>query len=164
MAGALLTVLGALLVSAGYGWASDCNEMSPIVIVPGILGSQLEAKLSKTKHTPHWYCAKNSDWFTMWLNVKELLPGVVDCFSYNVMLHYDSATDTYHDTEGVETRIPGFGNTSGIEYLDPHAEYYGATVYFHPMVQHFVDKGYERGKTIVSAPFDWRYAPSEFNK
>ena len=49
-------------------------------------------------------------------------------------LHYDSATDTYHDTEGVETRIPGFGNTSGIEYLDPHAEYYGATVYFHPMV------------------------------
>ena len=32
MVGALLKVLGTLLVSAGYGWASDCNEMSPIVI------------------------------------------------------------------------------------------------------------------------------------
>ena len=28
-------------------------------------------------------------------------------------------------------------------------------------VQNFVDKGYVRGKTIVGAPYDWRYSPSK---
>ena len=53
--------------------------------VPGILGSQLEGRLAKASHTPHWFCAKNSDWYTLWLNIGQLLPEVVDCFSDNVM-------------------------------------------------------------------------------
>ena len=49
-------------------------------------------------------------------------------------LQYDNVTNTYYNTDGVKTRIPGFGNTSGIEYLDPHTKEFGPTVYFHPMV------------------------------
>ena len=53
--------------------------------VPGILGSQMEGKLAKANHTPHWYCPKDKDWYTFWLNIEQLLPGLVDCFSDNVM-------------------------------------------------------------------------------
>ena len=74
-------------------------------------------------------------------------------------LHYDSTTGKYSNTPGVETRIPGFGNTNGIEYLDPYTKWLEEAVYFHPMVEYFVSKhGYIRGKTIMSAPYDWRYA------
>ena len=31
--------------------------------------------------------------------------------------------------------------------------------YFHTFVEYYVAKGYERGKTIRSAPYDWRLAP-----
>lgn len=49
-------------------------------------------------------------------------------------LHYDNVTNTYHNTEGVKTRVPAFGNTSSIEYLDPNAKYFGPAVYFNTMV------------------------------
>ena len=61
----------------------------------------------------------------------------------------------------MDTRIPGFGQTFSIEYLDPNTKFWSVTNYFHDMVQHFVDKGYVRGKSIVGAPYDWRYSPSK---
>lgn len=76
---------------------------------------------------------------------------------------YDPATGKYNDPPGIETRIPGFGNTSTIEFLDPDTKWFSSTKYFHAMVQHFVDKGYVRGKSIVGAPYDWRYSPSELS-
>ena len=113
MAGAslLLSALPLILLAASAGCqeASGCDQMSPVVIgeragyvllepvmcclaelssvcvytVPGILGSQMEARLAKANHTPHWFCRKDSDWFTMWLSIEQLLPEFVDCFSDN---------------------------------------------------------------------------------
>ena len=77
-------------------------------------------------------------------------------------LQYNSTTKQYSSAPGVETRIPGFGHTFSIEYLDPNTKWFSTTNYFHNMVQHFVDKGYMRGKNIVGAPYDWRYSPSKF--
>lgn len=79
-------------------------------------------------------------------------------------LQYDHDTRQYGSAPGVETRVPGFGDTSSIEYLDPNTKFWDTTNYFHDMVQHFVDKGYVRGKNIVGAPYDWRYSPSKFTE
>ena len=74
---------------------------------------------------------------------------------------YNESTGEYSSAPGVETRVPGFGGTSSVEYLDPNTKWFSVTNYFHNMVQHFVGKGYTRGKDIVGAPYDWRYSPSE---
>ena len=76
-------------------------------------------------------------------------------------LEHNATTGEYGDAPGVTVRIPGFGNTSSVEYLDPATPFFSVTQYFHNMVQHFVDKGYTRGKDIVGAPYDWRYSPSK---
>jgi len=76
-------------------------------------------------------------------------------------LHYDPTTGNYSNTVGVQTRVPDFGGTGAVEYLDPHAEFIDAVQYYHAMVEHFVNKGYVRGKSIVAAPYDWRYSPSK---
>lgn len=74
---------------------------------------------------------------------------------------YDPVTKEYSTPPGVTTRIPGFKDTFSVEYLDPATKWFPPTNYFHVMVEHFVDKGYTRGKDIVGAPYDWRYAPGE---
>ena len=76
-------------------------------------------------------------------------------------LKHDPVTGQYSDNDGVEIRVPGFGRTSSIEYLDPSLKFFAN--YFHDMIQWFVDKGYTRGKDIVGAPYDWRYSPSKFS-
>ena len=62
---------------------------------------------------------------------------------------------------GIETHVPEFGSTEGIEELyggdlDPLE---GITTYLYDLVEYFVRRGYKRGKDIRSAPYDWRYDP-----
>lgn len=61
---------------------------------------------------------------------------------------------------GVDIRIPGFGSTESIEWLDKSKTSIGR--YFTDIVKALVSLGYRRGKDIVGAPFDWRKAPSPY--
>jgi len=132
----------------------------PIVIVPGIGGSQIEAKLSRNASTHYWCYKKYQDYFTVWLSIEELFPLSRDCWIDNMKLTYNEKEDRMENTEGVFTRIPGFGNTSGIEWLDPYV--HGPGIYFFPLVDSLTRLlGYERGKTLRSAPYDFRYHPGD---
>ncbi len=64
------------------------------------------------------------------------------------------------NSSGVEVRVPGFGNTETVEFLDDEDRQ--KTPYFHTFVEHFVAKGYERGKSIRAAPYDWRLAAGKY--
>ena len=71
---------------------------------------------------------------------------------------YNKTTDRMENTPGVLTRIPDFGNTSSIEYLDPELSHPGQ--YFAPFVKSLVKQfGYQRGFNIRGAPYDFRYGP-----
>lgn len=66
------------------------------------------------------------------------------------------------NTPGVYTRNPGFGGTSGIEWLDPASHVAG--VYFYPLIDTLHRLlGYTRGKDLRSAPYDFRYDPGSYN-
>ena len=75
----------------------------------------------------------------MWLNINEMLTFMVDCWKENVALQYDPKTRSTSNAAGgcasvpalaaaaacdvatltgVETRIPGFGNTTNVEWID----------------------------------------------
>lgn len=55
-----------------------------LISVPGDGGTQFEAKLNKTV-TPHSLCVKKTtDYFSLWLNLEELAPVVIDCFTDNM--------------------------------------------------------------------------------
>ena len=74
-------------------------------------------------------------------------------------LVYDESTKTMKNAPGVETRVPGFGNTDTIEYLDTD----NIIKYFAPMVDKLVSWGYERGVTVRAAPYDFRYGPGKYH-
>eukprot|EP00511_Aplanochytrium_stocchinoi_P000413 CAMPEP_0204823072 /NCGR_PEP_ID=MMETSP1346-20131115/1220_1 /ASSEMBLY_ACC=CAM_ASM_000771 /TAXON_ID=215587 /ORGANISM="Aplanochytrium stocchinoi, Strain GSBS06" /LENGTH=413 /DNA_ID=CAMNT_0051949605 /DNA_START=138 /DNA_END=1379 /DNA_ORIENTATION=+ len=124
----------------------------PIVIIPGDGGCQLEARWKKDK-VKHFFCKKHQrEWTTLWLDPVDLLPGLIDCWSDNIRLVYSEANDTFNNSPGVETRVPGFGETKTIESLSPDVR----APYFDTFVKNMIDCGYTRGKDIAAAPYDFR--------
>ena len=54
-----------------------------IYAVPGIMGSQMEAKLSNA--TTDRYCYKTSDWYRIWYSLEDGMPLAQDCFLKNTV-------------------------------------------------------------------------------
>ncbi|XP_044617124.1 lysosomal phospholipase A and acyltransferase isoform X5 [Equus asinus] len=130
----------------------------PVVLVPGDLGNQLEAKLDKPT-VVHYLCSKRTDkYFTLWLNLELLLPVIIDCWIDNIRLVYNRTSRATQFPDGVDVRVPGFGNTFSLEFLDPSKSSVGS--YFHTMVESLVSWGYTRDKDVRGAPYDWRRAPT----
>ena len=113
-----------LLVAAGaiseLVVATAEQTRNPVVLVPGLAGSQIRAKLHGSS-PPHFWCKKTEDsWFNPWLNVVEVLPEQKDCLMSRIALNYDSSAGTYSNAPGVEldTNVD-FGNLTGVSSLDP---------------------------------------------
>ncbi|KAH7932256.1 hypothetical protein HPB51_029397 [Rhipicephalus microplus] len=133
------------------------TKKHPLILVPGDGGSQLEAKLNKTE-TVHYFCERRTnDYFDLWVNLELMVPYVLDCWVDNMRLLYDNKTRTTRSPDGVHVRVPGFGNTSTVEWLDPSQV--SPTAYFTRIVEALVALGYQRGIDVRGAPYDFRKAP-----
>jgi len=131
--------------------------LKPVVIVPGIGGSRLEAKLERNTTTHYWCYRKTANWFTLWLNVEELLPLAKDCWVDNIRLVHNPSTNEMENAPGVSTRVPEFGNTTAIEWLDPSMLGFG--MYFYPLIEELIQVGYARNVDVRGAPYDFRHHP-----
>ncbi|XP_017778918.1 PREDICTED: group XV phospholipase A2-like [Nicrophorus vespilloides] len=149
----LLKLVLVALIPACFG------ALNPIILVPGDGGSQLDAKINKTT-TVHYICQKTTkDFYNIWLNMEQLVPLVIDCWVDNIKLVYNNVTRKTENMPGVETRVPGFGGSETVEWLDPSHASSGA--YFKDIANMLVTVGYERNVSIKGAPFDFRKAPNE---
>ncbi|KAM4800469.1 lysosomal phospholipase A and acyltransferase isoform X4 [Urocitellus parryii] len=138
--------------------ALQAQRHPPVVLVPGDLGNQLEAKLDKPS-VVHYLCSKRTDsYFTLWLNLELLLPVIIDCWIDNIRLIYNRTSRATQFPDGVDVRVPGFGKTFSLEFLDPSKSSVGS--YFHTMVESLVGWGYTQGEDVRGAPYDWRRAPT----
>lgn len=135
-------------------------SLNPVILIPGDGGAQLEARLNKT-NVIHYICEKTTkDFFNIWLNMELLVPVVIDCWIDNIKLLYDNTTRTTRNTDGVDIRVPGWGGTETVEWLDPSHAATGS--YFTDIANTLVGLGYQRNVTLKGAPYDFRKAPSKF--
>ncbi|CAH0389323.1 unnamed protein product [Bemisia tabaci] len=139
--------------------SSEAPTRTPVIFIPGDGGSQLNAKLNKTS-TVHYLCTKQTnDYFNIWLNLELLVPIVIDCLIDNLQLHYDNKTRTTSNSPGVDIQIPGWGNSTVVEWIDPSSASSGA--YFSHLAAALLPLGYDRGASLRGAPYDFRKAPNE---
>ena len=142
--------------SAGRAFAAAnvITARTPVVLIPGLGGSALEAKLKKHKG-PHWYCTSNADWFRLWFSSKELF--VQDCWVSNMDMRFDEGSGTFQDAQGTTVRVMDFGGVKGIDYLDyifGVPDTYSA--YFASVIKSLEQVGYKVGQDLAGAPYDWR--------
>ncbi|XVE55728.1 hypothetical protein DITRI_Ditri03aG0181600 [Diplodiscus trichospermus] len=138
------------------------SNLHPLILVPGSGGNQLEARLT-TDYKPlnlfcnRWYpISKDKEgWFRLWFDPSVLLTPFTKCFNQRMMLYYDRELDDYHNAPGVETRVPEFGSTESLLYLNPNLKQ--LTEYMAPLVEPLEGIGYVRGETLFGAPYDFRY-------
>ncbi|KAL8194606.1 UNVERIFIED_CONTAM: hypothetical protein K2H54_025932 [Gekko kuhli] len=103
---------------------------------------------------------KTEDYFTIWLNLNMFLPLGVDCWIDNTRVVYNRTTKRMSNAPGVHVRVPGFGKTYSVEYLDESK----LAGYMHTLVQHLVNNGYVRDHTVRAAPYDWRVGPNDLEE
>ncbi|CAG9824467.1 unnamed protein product [Phaedon cochleariae] len=140
-------------------FTSSLSVLNPVVLVPGDGGCQLEAKINKT-NVVHYICEKSTtDYFNIWLNLELLVPLVIDCWIDNIKLIYDNQTRTTRNNDGVDIRVPGWGETETVEWLDPSHASTGS--YFTDVAATLVKLGHVKNQTIKGAPYDFRKAPNE---
>lgn len=100
---------------------------------------------------------------------------------------YNRSSGHMSNAPGVQIRVPGFGKTYSVEYLDDNKLagactqerqglflafglacgynrqsplfFFLPTGYLHTLVQNLVNNGYVRDETVRAAPYDWRLAP-----
>lgn len=141
-------------------FSTICASLNPVILIPGDGGAQLEAKLNKTQAV-HYICDKTTtSYFNIWLNLELLAPFIIDCWIDNVRLIYNNVTRKTYNSPGVDIRVPGFGGSETVEWLDPSHASSGA--YFKDVGNLLVSLGYVRNHSLRGAPYDFRRAPSTF--
>ena len=85
-----------------------------------------------------------------------MLVSITGLLLFSLRLIYDPTTNHYNNSPSVDVRVPGFGDTSSVEYLSNGGTDVPVTVYMNELVDYFVKQGYVRNKTIRAAPYDWR--------
>ncbi|XP_021754696.1 lecithin-cholesterol acyltransferase-like 1 [Chenopodium quinoa] len=139
------------------------SSLHPIVLVPGSGGNQLEARLTAKYKPSSLICRaypgplhKDKDgWYRIWFDASVLLAPYTKCFAERMMLHYDPVSDDYFNAPGVETRVPHFGSTQSLSYLDPNLKLISG--YMAPLVESLEEIGYIESKTLFGASYDFRY-------
>ncbi|KAI6182927.1 hypothetical protein M3Y97_00433100 [Aphelenchoides bicaudatus] len=143
-------------LKAGEGLDQVIEELQ----IPGDGGSSLDANLTGKPSVVHYICdSSTKDYFDLWLNLESFVPLLIDCWTDNMKLVWNNVTKRSENAPGVDVKVPGFGGTSSVEWLDPSKRSPGR--YFQPIVDALSSWGYTRGKNVVGAPFDWRRSPPE---
>ncbi|KAI5081529.1 hypothetical protein GOP47_0004712 [Adiantum capillus-veneris] len=154
------------------------KQLAPVILIPGAGGNQLEAKLTPRYRPSSWLCRpatfslptifkqqraeqkENEDgFFRLWLNVPGILPPFTTCFAERIRLSYNPETGSCENAPGVKSRVPYFGSTSGMAYLDP--SFRAVSVYMAVLIEALEAEGYVDGETLFGAPYDFRYAPGK---
>ncbi|KAL5210135.1 hypothetical protein ABZP36_005758 [Zizania latifolia] len=137
-------------------------ERHPVILIPGSGGNQLEARLTEEYSPSSLVCRVwpvvrgKGGWFRLWFDPSVVVAPLTNCFAERIKIYYDTAADDYRNAAGVETRVPDFGSTSTLRYLDPNLKL--LTGYMNVLASTLEKKaGYEEGFDLFGAPYDFRY-------
>lgn len=119
--GLVWVVAMTLMLQSCHVWSGSSN-LYPLVLVPGSGGNQIEGRLTEAYRPSSLVCRRwdHGRWFRLWFDPSVIVGPLTKCFAERMMLYYDPALDDYRNAPGVETRVPYFGSTQSLLYLDPH--------------------------------------------
>ncbi|EDR24031.1 phosphatidylcholine-sterol acyltransferase precursor, putative [Entamoeba dispar SAW760] len=154
----LLIIIVLCFISNSY--AEKCPAKKPIVFIPGILASILEAEvdIADISQTPlQSDCDTHLNHQRLWIALKDLNPFNNDCTLGYLTPTWNSETKEQIDIEGVNIISPKFGSTYACDEIDPNFPLSIFAKCFHDLIKKFKKLGYVDGDNMVGASYDWRY-------
>jgi len=130
-------------------------KLSPVVVVPGITSSVLEARISSTAGAKDPWCGltvPEDEWFVFHVSEKQV--ANLACWLWLMQLEPPGPDGCVRDVEGKEVREVGFGGTQGAVVINP-ADILPFKL-FEKMVQMLEGLGHMRDRTVRFATYDWR--------
>lgn len=143
---------------------------NPVVLVPGLFGTNLYISYDEKVNVP-CFCPKKMNDELLWIPTKLVLPPFLNCVAYLSQTNFDNETQTLHNRHNVNITVKDFGKHTSVDYIIKnqikHKDYDAQepkgilTFYdnFGSFIKYFVGKGYEIGKNFFVTPYDWRLAP-----
>ncbi|KAG2484003.1 hypothetical protein HYH03_017170 [Edaphochlamys debaryana] len=78
----------------------------PVIYIPALTGTELEAKLDDKPSAPRWWCARSTrGWFHLWLALRMALPGQFACYVDNLRLIPGAGPNPAQSPPGVSVRL-----------------------------------------------------------
>lgn len=161
-------------------------DKSPVILVPGLFGSTLYATYDNIRNIP-FYCPRKLSDELFWLDTRFIIPPFINCFTLLSQMRFDNETQTIHNFPGVRFGIHDFGGKNSVDYIIRNQGKYQSDIMhantssglfsriqqtltkikrkmvffdqFHSLFTYFEQHNYSIGKTLFSAPYDWRLAP-----
>ena len=108
-----------------FGYQDSNASLDPVVLVPGIFGSQLDAWYNKTV-APHYICSKDSGGFTtIWLCFQCMVPKVTAFATYIAQFLLQVWYYLYRCTRNttISTSTSNFGSSGRVDgpLLETHS-------------------------------------------
>jgi len=131
----------------------------PLVILPGLLGSVLEAQRVNATGIP-WPCDANNPWEKVWVDIEGL---TIDypCWKYCMELTVNRSGYT-SPNPGISVRNP-LNHTYAVACLDPaNSITCSATEYLGDFLQYLYKNGYIQEVNVAVMPFDFRISPLNY--
>lgn len=129
----------------------------PVILIPALYGTNLYVTYKNIKLP--WYCPKSMDDELIWLNKKYIVPPLYNCLLQLFPGRYDNTTGKVLNRENVDIKIHDFGGDESVLYVDDGFFGYKFFDNYASMIEFYKSKGYQIGKDLLTAPYDWRFAP-----
>lgn len=136
--------------------------LSPVILVPGLAGSRLQAHVEASKPKVNIICSRQAGWQDVWLSLRSFLPVAIDCWIDNVRMEYDPESGFTREAPGVKSRVAHFGSVESVRHLDLKSP--SLTQYFHSIIERYERLGYQPDRNLFAAPYDFRLAPQQLKK
>lgn len=153
-------------ISAKFSSKTACSTPrcggNPLVIIPSLIGNQLDAKLHR-KSVPHFWCYKNAAEYKLWIDLLNFIPHspTQSCMWSNMNITFVKPGE-YQHAFGVNVTAPYFGGVDGVKFLDSKKD--GKVAVWNTTVEVLKENfNYIPGKDIRAATFDWREGPDATN-
>jgi len=154
---AFLFVLCAL-VAICAGQEAQCKEMHPVMLMPGIMGTVLDANADFQSGIPS-DCPHQFKDQLIWIDIQEVIN--YKCLKSFFSSDYIPSKKDWQRIPGIEFVVPKWGSTYSVNTLAPGAVTSHLVPYYKNIIEKLESLGYKDGENLLGGGRDWKEMPTD---
>lgn len=134
------------------------SSLKPVILLPPLYGTNLWISYNQTNK--NWYCPETANDELLWVNPKWAVPPKFNCLFHFLQVFWNENNQSFVNRENVSIYYHNFGGEESVRYVVPDVMGYNFIRSFAALLDFLKLEGYEVGKNLFAAPYDWRIAPA----